>query len=68
MNANKRVAVVTEGAQGIGRLTAELLAQRGYKLAIIDRHEPEETVKVIEANGREALGYCGDITDEATES
>ena len=36
MSANKRTAVVTGGTQGIGRRTSELLAERGYRLAIID--------------------------------
>jgi NAD(P)-dependent dehydrogenase (short-subunit alcohol dehydrogenase family) len=62
VNVNNRLAVVTGGAQGIGRRTAELLAQRGYNLAIIDHHQPVETLKAIEANRREALGYSGDVT------
>jgi len=66
MSGNKRVAVVTGGTQGIGRKTAELLARRGYRLAIIDLHEPEETVKSIAAKDGEAMGCAGDITDEAT--
>ena len=65
MNAQTRVAVVTGGAQGIGRRTAELLAKRGYRLAIIDLQQPLETVRAIEANGHEAMGRTGDITDEA---
>lgn len=60
-----RVAVVTGAAQGIGRRTAELLAERGYRLALVDLQEPEKTVKAIEASGGEAMGYAGDITDEA---
>ena len=66
MSSDKGVAVVTGGAQGIGRRTAELLVQRGYKLAIIDLQQPAETLKAIEAHGGEALGYAGDITDEST--
>jgi NAD(P)-dependent dehydrogenase (short-subunit alcohol dehydrogenase family) len=66
MSGNTRVAVVTGGAQGIGRKTAELLANRGYRLAIIDLHPPAETVKAIEACGGEVMGFAGDITDEAT--
>jgi NAD(P)-dependent dehydrogenase (short-subunit alcohol dehydrogenase family) len=61
----KRTAVVTGGAQGIGRRTAELLAQRGYRLAIIDLHQPTDTVKAIKSNGDEASGFVGDICDEA---
>ena len=66
MGANQRVAVVTGGTQGIGRRTAEILAQRGYRLAIVDLHSPLDTVKAIEAAGGEAIGHEGDITNEAT--
>jgi NAD(P)-dependent dehydrogenase (short-subunit alcohol dehydrogenase family) len=66
MNENKRVAVITGGAQGIGRRTAELLSQRGYAVAIIDLLEPRATVESIEASGGAALAYAGDITNEAT--
>ena len=64
MDGNARVAVVTGGKQGIGRKTAELLALRGYKLAIIDLHQPVETVNSIEAENGQAMGFAGDITDE----
>jgi NAD(P)-dependent dehydrogenase (short-subunit alcohol dehydrogenase family) len=66
MNPTNGVAVVTGGTQGIGRRTAELLAQRGFRLAIIDLHQPTETVKAIEATGGTAVGFAGDITDEGT--
>jgi NAD(P)-dependent dehydrogenase (short-subunit alcohol dehydrogenase family) len=65
MTTNNRVAVITGGAQGIGRRTSELLAERGYRLAIIDLHQPAETVRAIEAKGGESIGYAGDISDEA---
>jgi NAD(P)-dependent dehydrogenase (short-subunit alcohol dehydrogenase family) len=61
----ERVAVVTGGAQGIGRRTAELLAERGYRVVLIDLRQPEEAIKAVEAKGGEARGYAGDITDEA---
>jgi NAD(P)-dependent dehydrogenase (short-subunit alcohol dehydrogenase family) len=65
MSQQLRTAVVTGAAQGIGRFTAELLAERGYKLAVIDLRQAAEIVDAIEANGGEAFGYAGDITDEA---
>src|SRR2546429_9481748 len=34
---SQKAAVVTGGAQGIGRATAALLAERGYRVAIADR-------------------------------
>ncbi len=64
MSERSRVAVVTGGAQGIGRRTSELLAERSFRVAIIDLHPPEETVKAIEATGGEVMGYSGDISDE----
>ncbi len=65
MNGNGRVAAVTGGSQGIGRRTAELLAGRGYKIAIIDLYEPQETLQAIEAHGGVAMSYLGDLADEA---
>lgn len=59
-----RVAVITGGAQGIGRRTAELLAERGFRIAIIDLQEPNATVAAIEASGGEALRFTGDISRE----
>lgn len=65
MSTKERVAVITGGTQGIGRRSAELFAERGYKIAIIDLHHPAETVKAIEAQGGQVLAYAGDIADEA---
>ena len=59
-----RVAVVTGGAQGIGRTTAELLAERGFAIAVIDLREPADTVNAIEARGGHAIGFAGDVTSE----
>jgi NAD(P)-dependent dehydrogenase (short-subunit alcohol dehydrogenase family) len=62
----ERVAVITGAAQGIGRRTAELLAERGYKLALIDLREPTATVQAIGLVGGEVFTYAGDITREET--
>ncbi len=64
MSQNERVAIVTGGAQGIGRRVAELLAERGFKLAIIDLRLPDNTCRAIQASGGEALGFAANITDE----
>jgi NAD(P)-dependent dehydrogenase (short-subunit alcohol dehydrogenase family) len=65
MSTHERVAVITGGTQGIGRRTAELFAERGYKLAIIDLHEPAATIATIQSLGGEATSHAGDITDES---
>ena len=64
MKQQARVAVITGAAQGIGRRTAELFAERGYRLALIDLRQPVDTVKTIESAGGEAFGYAGNIADE----
>ena len=66
MSGDKRVAVVTGGAQGIGKHTAEVLAGRGYVVAIIDLREPAATKMAIELAGGQAYGFPGDITSEET--
>lgn len=61
MSGADRVAVVTGGAQGIGRRTAELLAERGFRLAIVDLQNAAATVAAIEAMGGVGLAFTGDI-------
>jgi NAD(P)-dependent dehydrogenase (short-subunit alcohol dehydrogenase family) len=58
------VAIVTGAAQGIGRRTAELLAERGHALALIDLRDPAETIAAIEATGSAAMRYAGDVSRE----
>lgn len=65
MNESQPVAVVTGGTQGIGRRTAELLASRGYRIAIIDLREPAETVEAIRAADGEAMACMANVADEA---
>ncbi len=66
MGANERVAVITGGAQGIGRRSAELLAELVYRVAIIDLREPAETVNAIEAGGGTVFASAGDIAQDST--
>jgi NAD(P)-dependent dehydrogenase (short-subunit alcohol dehydrogenase family) len=55
-----KVAVITGAAQGIGRRTAELFADAGYALALLDR---QSCPSVAAAAEREEL--LGDLTDES---
>jgi NAD(P)-dependent dehydrogenase (short-subunit alcohol dehydrogenase family) len=63
MTATK-VAVVSGAAQGIGRQTAELLAARGYALALADLQSMAETTASIRRAGGEVLDLQGDLTGE----
>ncbi|MGQ9694367.1 MAG: SDR family NAD(P)-dependent oxidoreductase [Thermodesulfobacteriota bacterium] len=61
-----KVAIVTGGASGIGRKTAEFFVQEGVKVFITDiqREKIEETIEALKVMGGEAKGFCGDVTDE----
>ncbi|GGK08327.1 3-oxoacyl-ACP reductase [Pilimelia anulata] len=62
-----RVAVVTGAAQGIGAATAQLLAARGARVAVVDldEHRAAGTVAAISSAGGDALAIGADVTDEA---
>ena len=64
MDEQVKVAIVTGAAQGIGRRTAEVLAAKGYALAINDLRAPAETREAAERCGAEVLEYVGDISSE----
>jgi NAD(P)-dependent dehydrogenase (short-subunit alcohol dehydrogenase family) len=59
------IAIITGAAQGIGRRTAELLAERGYTLALADLRDPAETLAALAPTGVQAIPLVGDIADEA---
>ncbi len=60
-----KVAAITGAAQGIGRRTAEVLAERGYALALNDVRAPAESLAAVRRRGAEALEFVGDISNEA---
>lgn len=56
-------AVVTGGAQGIGRTFAEALAAGGHAVAVLDMTDAEDTVASIAANGGVARSWRGNAAD-----
>jgi 3-oxoacyl-[acyl-carrier protein] reductase len=60
-----RTALVTGGSRGIGRATAELLAEAGAKVAVNYRRDDrsaEDFVRRVRAAGGEALALAGDLS------
>jgi NAD(P)-dependent dehydrogenase (short-subunit alcohol dehydrogenase family) len=61
---NGKVAVITGGASGIGRATAELFASEGARVVLFDRNTAagEETVTAIRQASGEVSFVRGDVT------
>jgi len=62
MDIQDKLAVVVGGASGMGRASAEMLASRGAKVAIIDRPGGEGEKIAADLGG---FFLAGDITDHA---
>jgi len=61
-----KAAVVTGGDSGIGRAVAALFAREGADVAILylnEHDDAQETVRMIEAEGRNAVAIAGDVGD-----
>jgi NAD(P)-dependent dehydrogenase (short-subunit alcohol dehydrogenase family) len=62
-----KAAVITGGDSGIGRAVALAFAREGADVLIsyLDEHsDAEETVRIIEKEGRRCIAVAGDIGDE----
>ena len=61
-----KVVFLTGGGGVLGRASANLFAQEGAKVAIVDtlKDKAEETAQQVTANGGDAIVLSADVTDE----
>ncbi len=62
-----QVALITGGGRGIGRMTALALSRAGVKLAVAARSRDElnETVRLVTAQGGQAIAFALDVAEPA---
>ena len=65
MNLEDRVAVVTGGAQGIGRALAAGLAEAGAAVGLVDVLDAGPAAEEIVRSGGRAKAFSTDVSDEA---
>jgi NAD(P)-dependent dehydrogenase (short-subunit alcohol dehydrogenase family) len=62
-----KVAVITGGDSGIGRAVAVAMAREGALISILyleEHDDARETVRLVEAEGSQAILFAGDVSDE----
>lgn len=63
MKLKDKVALITGGGSGLGRQSAQLFASEGAKVSVvdIDADRAEQTVKLVEQQGGEAVAFTADV-------
>lgn len=64
MKQERKVAVVTGGANGLGQAYARRLAQDGADIAIVDIATAQETEDLVRVAGTQAASYMCDVSSE----
>lgn len=64
---SNKVALITGGAQGMGKATAILFAENGVRVALTDINKTKlnETVNEIKAKGGSVIGIQADVTNSS---
>ncbi|MGS2723696.1 SDR family NAD(P)-dependent oxidoreductase [Porticoccus sp. GXU_MW_L64] len=66
MDIKDKVAIVTGGASGLGRATAEVLARQGAKVAIFDLNDSQGQQAVAELGADKVAFFAVDVTSETS--
>jgi NAD(P)-dependent dehydrogenase (short-subunit alcohol dehydrogenase family) len=64
MSAPKRTVLITGAAQGVGYATAELLAQREWRVLLVDIQPLDEPLAQLRRQGGEVEAVHGDVSSE----
>jgi hypothetical protein len=64
MELQDKITVITGGASGLGRATADYFVARGARVAIFDLNEEQGARAVAELGEDKALFATTDVTDE----
>lgn len=65
MTRPKKTMLVTGAAQGVGLATASLLAQREYRVMLLDIQPVDAQVAKLQDQGADVEGVSGDVSSEA---